>query len=46
MILHDAGEYETEEDSEDDDMPSLEDVSVEELASGRLVAIVKRTLNM
>ena len=46
MILRDDGEYETEEDSEDDDMPSLEDVNDEEPTSGRLVVVVKQALNM
>ena len=43
MILHDDGEYETEEESEKEGMPPLEDASdVEEAEMGRLVAIVKR----
>ena len=48
MILHDDGEYETEEESEEE-MPPLEDASDfedEEAEMGRLVAVVKRALSV
>ena len=47
MILHDDGEYKTEEESEEEDMPPLGDASdVEETEMGRLVTVVKRALSV
>lgn len=47
LILHDDGEYETEEENEEEAMLPMEDASdVEEPKMGRLVAVVKQTLNM
>ena len=47
MVLRDNGEVETEEESDDDSMPSLEDDNGnEELLHDGYLLVIRRVLNM
>lgn len=47
MILHNDGEYETEEKNKEEAMsPSKDGSDVEEVGMGKLMPVVKRALNM